>query len=97
MVGKLADVYVPLPFTVLVEVNAAVPVQVGLLGPNTVKVIVPVGLAPPARTALSEMVPPTVTGADAVVTMVGVTLLTVEVSPADPQPLAPAALLASPL
>ena len=94
---KGSDGYTPLPATVLVEVKIGVPVQVGLAGPNRVKVMVPVGATPPDRVALSEMVPPTCTGAEAVVTMAGVALLTVEVSFWAPQALTTGLLLASPL
>jgi hypothetical protein len=53
-------------------VAAAVPLHVASPGPNSLKVIDPVGLDPPASTAVSEMLPPTLTGADAVVEIVGV-------------------------
>jgi len=55
---------------VLVEVKIGVPVQVALSGPNRLKVTVPVGLVPPARVAVSLMVPPTTTAGDAVVVRV---------------------------
>ncbi len=56
----------------------AAPVQVGLFGPNRVKVMVPVGPAaggvatPPARVAVSVIGCPGPTGPDAWVTIVGV-------------------------
>ena len=43
----------------MVEVNTGVPVQVASPGPKTLKVMVPVGLTPPERVAVSVMVPPT--------------------------------------
>ncbi len=48
-----SDVYVPLPATVLVLVEAAAPAHVASSGPKRVKVMVPVGLVPPARMAVS--------------------------------------------
>ena len=38
---KVAELYVPLPLTVVVEVNAGGLVQVALFGPKTLNVIVP--------------------------------------------------------
>jgi hypothetical protein len=80
--------YVPFPLTVTVEVCAAVgvPVQVGLFGPNTVNVIVPVGLKPPDNTPESLTVPPAaVPEAEAVVTIAGAAGPTVTASPDAPQ------------
>jgi hypothetical protein len=53
-------------------VKATAPLHVASPGPNSLKVIDPVGLDPPASTAVSEMLPPTLTGADAVVESAGV-------------------------
>jgi len=41
-------------------------------GPKSLKVMLPVGAAPPVRTAVSWMAPPTTTPDEAAVTMVGV-------------------------
>jgi hypothetical protein len=65
------DVYVPLPLTETVDVNIGAPVQVGLAGPNKVKVIVPVGELPPLSIAVSLIVPPRAMLGDAVVVIVG--------------------------
>ena len=89
-----------MPVTVLVDVNAGAPVQVALLGPKTEKVMVPVGLDPPERVAVSEIAPPSVTGGEAAVTMAGLALVgvvTVTLSLAAPQALVTGPLLASPL
>src|SRR5205085_148772 len=65
-----------LPLTVLVEVKIGAPLQLALFGPKRVKVIAPVGAAPPERVALSEIFPPTLTPAEACVLIVGLALLT---------------------
>ena len=67
------------------------------LGPKASKVTVPVGALPPLTVAESVMAPPGELFVVAVVTIVGVALVTVEVSPASPQAVAAGALLASPL
>jgi hypothetical protein len=76
-------------------VNAGPPEQVVSAGAYVVNVIVPVGFAPPANVAVSLTEPPA--PRVAVVVMVGVTGVTVTVSPADPQADVTAALFASPL
>ena len=76
-----ADVYDPLPLTALVVVNTDGFVQFASFGPNSRKVIVPVGLNPPASVAVSETEPPIVMFADASVEIVGLSLMVVSVSP----------------
>ncbi len=65
-------------------VKMGAPVQVGLPGPNRVKVTVPVGsgagAGPPVTVALSEIGEPIVTGVSAEVTMVATDWLTTVVS-----------------
>jgi hypothetical protein len=98
-VGNGPELYVPFPVTVTVEVCAAVgvPVHVGLFGPNTVNVIVPVGLAPPDSTPESLTVPPAaVPEAEAVVAIAGVAGASVTASPGAPHADTTAALFASP-
>src|SRR5205085_9760034 len=73
---KLPEGYTALPATGTVLVNTGAPVQEGLAGQNRAKVMVPVGLAPPARVALSETWPPITTPGDAVVVSVGVVNVT---------------------
>jgi hypothetical protein len=80
-----------------VEVKTAAPVQVALSGPNRSKVMVPLGLKPPASVAVSEIGLPRVTGPDAFVTIVGRALLTTTLSLAAPQALVTALLPPSPL
>ena len=63
------------------EVNTGVPEQVALSGPNRVKVIMPVGLNPPASVAVSLIVPPSATEPDASVVIVGTALVTTTDSP----------------
>ena len=58
----------------MVLVKIGVPVQVRLSGPYRLNVIVPVGATPPARVAVSEIEPPTVTVPEATVTTVGLFL-----------------------
>ena len=74
----------------LVKIGA--PVQVALLGPKRVNVTVPVGAGAgagaPVTVAVSEMAPPKGTVGVATVTIVGVTGVTMEVSPASLQALA---------
>ena len=48
-----AERYEPLPFTVVVAVNAGGPVQVWSSGPNSSKVIAPPGARPAVRCAVS--------------------------------------------
>ncbi len=57
----------------------------------------PVGVTPPARVAVSLMVPPTATLIDDWVVMVGVALVTVTVSLASSHAVMAGLLLASPL
>src|SRR5688500_15245034 len=54
------------------DVKTGAPVHVGLSGPKTVKVIVPVGFVPPARVAVSLIGDPIATLDVAVVVIVGV-------------------------
>jgi hypothetical protein len=61
-------------------VKIGAPVHVALSGPNSVKVMVPVGLTPPASVAVSVIVPPCVTSDDAWVVIVGVAAVTTDVS-----------------
>ena len=75
----------------------AAPLHDPLFGPNSVKVIVPVGDTPPARVAVSEILPPTLIPAEACVLMVGLTLLTVTDSFASLQAPFTPLLLLSPL
>jgi hypothetical protein len=86
-----------LPVTATVELATAAPVQVGLFGPNSPNVIVPVGLNPPDRTAESLTGLPAGTEPDAVVTIAGDTGPTAEDSFAAPQPDVTGALFESPL
>ena len=67
----------PFPLTVRDDWETAVPLQVGSSGPNRRKVMVPVGLLAPVRTAVSLSWPPTVVGPDAEVTRVGAAAVTV--------------------
>jgi hypothetical protein len=60
-----------LPVTFLVEVKTAVLPQVASSGPNNLKVIVPVGVAPLESVAVSEMLPPTGAVAEACVVIAG--------------------------
>src|SRR5260370_31994195 len=68
-----------LPLPVAEPPLAGVPLQVASPGPKTLKLIVPVGLVPPARVAVSEIVPPAVAPVALVVT-VGEAAITVLVS-----------------
>jgi hypothetical protein len=86
---------VPLPFTATVEVDTGV-AQALSRGPYRLKVMVPVGLTPRLRVALSWMVPPTVTGAEAEVVSLGAAELTVTDSPWALHAAAAGALLTSP-
>jgi hypothetical protein len=92
---------VPLPLAAAVPTVVPPLVQVlGALacGPNTLKVIVPVGLVPPDRAALIEpaaIAAPTVAVAGAAAVVVVVFLTTVDVIPA-PHVLLDALLLVSP-
>jgi hypothetical protein len=69
------EVAIPL-VTGTVKVAATPPVHVVLFGPYRLKVTVPVGLNPPARVAVSKIVPPSVTPGDACVLIVGVARVT---------------------
>ena len=88
--------YDPLPFTGLVVVEITV-AQLVSFGPYRRKVIVPVGLNPLASVAVSEIVPPTVTLAEATVEIVGLSLIVVSVSPASPHVPATPLFSSSPL
>ena len=61
------------------------------------KVTVPVGLCPAETVAVSLIWPPTMTGAEAWVAIVGLTFVTVDVSPSSLQAPALRAFLLSPL
>ena len=84
-----------MPFTFTVLVKMAVVAHVASFGPYRRKVMLPVGLNPPARVAVSWIWPPTGTLAEAFVEIVGVFRPTETVSSVQ----SPAAelLLASPL
>jgi len=86
----------PLPVTVAVEVAAGVPEHVALFGPYRLNVIVPVGLAPPANVALSEIEPPAATGGEGCEVIVGVAWVTATDSFASLHEVLAAVLLASP-
>ena len=86
-----------LPLSGIVEVNCTDPEQVASLGPKRLKMTEPVGELPPATVAVSEIVPPTVVGPVAWVVMLGLALVTFELSLAAPQALVIGLLLASPL
>ncbi len=91
------EAYVPLPaLTGVVDVNAGAVTHVASLGPNMVNVIVPVGDTPD-RVALSEMMPPAATGADAAVVIAGDAFETTTLSAGSAQAPDTAALLPSPL
>jgi len=62
-----------LPVTVLVLMNATGWLPVASSGPKRLNVMVPVGLLPPARVAVSVTCPPSATDGEAVVVSVGVT------------------------
>jgi hypothetical protein len=86
--------------TLVTDVKAGAPVHAALSGPNRLKVMLPVGVLPPASVAVSVTVPPTTTGCEAVVDIVGVTMAAVTTtdSPSVRQPLMGVApLLRSPL
>jgi hypothetical protein len=78
-------------------VNSADPVHVALLGPKRLKVMVPVGAMPPARIAVSDIEPPVFAETVAWVVIVGLALVTVEVSLASLQAVEVPLLPASPL
>jgi hypothetical protein len=65
------EVYMPLPETVAIEVATGVWVQFTSVGPKMLNVMVPVGLLPPESVAVSVMLLPTATLAEAVVDSVG--------------------------
>ena len=79
----------------LVKIGA--PVHVGLLGPNRVKVTVPVGVGVPVTVAVSRMESPMGTGFRAEVTIVTALWVTTDVSFGAPHGLVAAGWLASPL
>ena len=70
----------PLPVTGLVLVRMGAPAHVALSGPNRVKVIPPAGLKAPARKAVSLIVPPAGTDADAWVVSSGTAWVTTTIS-----------------
>src|SRR5881628_2249388 len=80
--GTALELYVPSPLTAALPAAVGVPVQVASLGPNTVKLIVPVAFGPlePASIAWSEIVPPADACAVACVVTVGEALPTSLVS-----------------
>ncbi len=95
---KGADWYVPLPFTVAVEVARGAAEQNWSVGPWTKKVMVPVGLSPPARTAVSKICPPTPTGPEAALLSTVRAFSTMTAAAGSVQAVGPAAVLsASPL
>ena len=67
------------------EVNSDVPVQVASLGPNRLKVTVPVGVTPPLTVAVSKIEVPTTPPAEGLVAMVGVAWVMVTGSAAQPE------------
>src|SRR2546426_1041994 len=81
--------------TVALPPEVGVPVQFGSAGPKTLKLMVPVGLVPPARGAASERTPAAVAPGAPVVTG-GEAALTVLVSLASLQRVVKPLLLASP-
>jgi hypothetical protein len=87
----------PFPPTGTIDVKAGGAEHVELFGPKALKVMVPVGDAPPARLAVSEIVPPAVAEAVAWVVIVGLALVTVEVSAGSLQAVVAELLLTSPL
>jgi hypothetical protein len=93
---KLPDEYVPPPATVTVVVNAAVGAQLASSGPNTAKVMVPLGLKPPVRVAVALMVLPRVVASEALTEMAVAALVTTTLSLRAPQPLATPSLFPSP-
>ncbi len=74
----------------------AAPAQFGSAGPYRLNVTLPVGDEPPDTVAVSLMLPPTVTAAEATVEIPGVSLVTVSFSPVSLLAPATAAFLASP-
>jgi hypothetical protein len=81
----------------LAEEKIGSPEQVALLGPKRPKVMVPVGARPPARIAVSEIGLPMFAETVAWVVIVGLALLTVDVSLKSSQDVPDVLLLASPL
>jgi hypothetical protein len=81
----------------LVDVNTGVPEQVALSGPKRLKAMVPVGSEPPARIAVSETASPAFADGVARVVIVGLALVTVDVSPGSLQAVELVLLPASPL
>jgi hypothetical protein len=78
-------------------VNFGVLSQMLSFGPYNEKVMVPVGLTPPASVAVSKTAPPTATEPEAVVVTVGVTGATVTLSLGSPQSVLTGRLFWSPL
>jgi hypothetical protein len=85
----------PLSFTAAEELDTG---DVHAVSPGAYKskLMLPVGLTPPANVAVSLMVPPTVTAPEAVVPMAGVAALTMTDSPGALHSDTAPALLASP-
>ena len=67
-----SETYWPLPLTALLLMKATAWLHVSSSGPKRLNVMVPVGLLPPARVAVSVTCPPAATDGDAVVGIVGV-------------------------
>jgi hypothetical protein len=88
---KGSDVYTPLPITVLVDEKSAAPAQLGSEGPKSRNVMVPVGLNPLARVALSLIVPPAGTEGEASVVIAGVAGVMTERSAGSSHAVGPAA------
>ena len=77
--------------------EVAAPEHVELSGPNKLKVIVPVGLKPPPRVAVSSIEAPTATAGDAWLVSVVVAALTTTLSLAELHELIAELLAPSPL
>jgi hypothetical protein len=88
----------PFPFTVTDGVNSGIAEQKVSVGPNSSKLMLPVGAKPPLRWAVSKMgPPPRATGAEAVVVSTVVALATTTCSDGSLQAVLSGSLLASPL
>src|SRR3989442_1314448 len=87
--------FLPSPLTSALPAGVPGAVQVVLLGPKTVKLIVPVAFGPlePASVAWSEIVPPAVACGVALVVTVGEALLTTPASAGAAQAVGPPQLL----
>ena len=92
---KSVDPYSPLPLTAMNLLKTGPLVQPESLGPKALKVRIPTGEKPPAIVAVSWIAPPSVPSV-ATVEIVGVALVTVEVSPGSPQAEVTGLLSASP-